>query len=107
MAQRVTKYRNVKTVVDGIKFDSKLEAARYGLLFLLKNAGKISDLRLQVPYRLEVNGMLVCKYIADFVYIMDGKEVVEDVKGMIAQHSAIKIKLMKAVHGIDIKIVKK
>ena len=39
-----------KCQVDGIKFDSLKEARRYQELRLLERAGKIADLRLQVPF---------------------------------------------------------
>ena len=35
------KYHNTKTVADGIKFDSKLEAERYAQLKILERAGVI------------------------------------------------------------------
>lgn len=100
------KYRNKKTVVDGIKFDSQREATRYSVLKIMQAAGVISDLRLQVPYVINVNGLKICKYVADFVYIDNGREVVEDVKGMKTPTYNLKKKLMKAVHGIEIQEVK-
>ena len=100
------KYRNKKTVVDGIKFDSQREATRYSVLKIMQAAGVISDLRLQVPYVITVNGLKICKYVADFVYVDRGREVVEDVKGMKTPTYNLKKKLMKAVHGIEIQEVK-
>lgn len=82
-----SKYHNKKVTYDGIKFASIKEARRYQELKLLLRAGAISDLQLQVPYELipaqYINGKCVersVKYIADFVYTENGKEVVEDVK---------------------------
>ncbi len=100
------KYGNKKTEVDGIKFDSKREAVRYGVLKLLVTAGLITDLRLQVPYQITINGVKVCKYVADFVYIDQGKEVVEDVKGMKTPVYNLKKKLMLACFGVSISEVK-
>lgn len=72
------KYGARKTIVDGIVFDSKREAERYGELKLLLRAGKIHQLTLQPVF------VLCCdiKYIADFKYLdLEGnKVVVEDVK---------------------------
>ena len=102
------KYRNHKTTVDGVKYDSKKEAARHQELMLLERAGQISELELQPVYRMEINGMLVCKYIGDFRYIEDGQTVVEDVKSPITRKNPvyrIKHKLMQALHGIKIKEV--
>lgn len=98
----MSKYVNKKTVVDGITFASRREANRYSELRLLERAGEIQNLRLQVPYRLEVNGVLVCKYLCDFQYEEKGKEVVEDCKGMRTPLYVVKAKLMLAVHGINV-----
>ena len=46
------KYRNIKTEVDGIKFDSKREAQRYQELKLLEKGGVISNLELQPKFEL-------------------------------------------------------
>ena len=100
------KYRNIKTTIDGITFDSKRESIRYCELKLLAKAKKIQNLRLQVPYVIRVNGEKICKYIADFVYVEDGQEIVEDVKGMRTREYVLKRKLMKAVFGIDIRETK-
>jgi len=100
------KYRNVKTTVDGITFDSKRESVRYCELKLLAKARKITNLRLQVPYVMRVNGEKICKYVADFVYCEDGNEIVEDVKGMRTREYILKRKLMKAVYGIEIRETK-
>ena len=101
------KYRNLPTEADGIKFDSKKEAGRYLQLKLCVAAGQVRALRLQVPYKLAVNGKHVCTYRADFVY--EGKfgarwiEVVEDVKGVRTREYLIKKKLMAAIYGIEIR----
>jgi len=100
--KRRSKYGAKKTVVDGIKFDSMAEAARYGVLKVLQSAGLIKDLRLQVPYVITVNGKKICRYVADFVYIENGKEVVEDVKGMKTPVYNLKKKLMEAVFSVVI-----
>lgn len=108
----VSKYRAKKCQVDGIKFDSIKEARRYQELLLLERSGKITDLRLQVPFffipaQRDDNGNVVeraVKYIADFVYTgEDGKTVVEDTKGMKTPAYIIKRKLMRWVHSISIK----
>jgi hypothetical protein len=78
------------------------EAARYGALKIIQAAGLIKDLRLQVPYVITVNGKKICRYVADFVYIENGKEVVEDVKGMKTPVYNLKKKLMEAVFGVVI-----
>lgn len=99
-----SKYRNVKTTVDGVTYDSKKEAKRAGELALLQRAGEISDLQRQVRYLLDVNGVPICHYRADFTYRERGAGfVVEDVKGVRTPEFILKSKLMLAVHGITIR----
>lgn len=100
---RPNKFNAKKAEVDGIAFDSKLEASRYRQLRDLQTVGEISGLELQIRYDLAVNGLKVCRYIADFRYRYCGTEVVEDAKGMRTAVYAIKAKLMLAVHGITVK----
>lgn len=96
------KFNAKRTEVDGFVFHSKKEAQRYGQLKMLEQTGQISNLKLQVPYPLKVNGALITTYIADFVYDEDGREVVEDVKGKRTPEYKIKKKLMLAVLKIAI-----
>ena len=86
------KYHNIKISVDGIKFDSKLEAERYEQLKILERAGVIRDLELQPEYELipsfRKNGKTWRRtvYKADFRYILaeNDKTIIEDVKGSTA-----------------------
>lgn len=86
------KYYNKKTFIDGIKFDSKLEAERYAQLKMMECAGVIRDLELQPEYELipsfRKNGKTWRKtvYKADFRYILceDDKTIIEDAKGSTA-----------------------
>ena len=91
-------------------FDSKKEKHRAFELKMLEKKGIIQNLRMQVKYELipsqYISGKCVersCSYIADFVYKEDGKEVVEDVKGMRTNEYIIKRKLMLYIHKIKIK----
>lgn len=86
------KYHNTKTVADGIKFDSKLEAERYAQLKILERAGVIRELELQPSFELlpsfRKNGKTWRKtvYKADFRYILaeGDRIIIEDVKGSTA-----------------------
>lgn len=105
-----SKYHNKKTVVDGIQFDSKKEANRFFELRLFEITGEIKDLQRQVKFELipsqRIDGKVVeraCCYVADFVYMKDGKKVVEDTKGFKTADYIIKRKLMLWVHGIQVK----
>ena len=102
----MSKYKNGKTVIDGIKFDSAAEGARYQILKAKEKAGLIKNLELQVNYPLLVNGLKICDYRADFVYELGGKKIVEDVKGMLMTPFKFKYKLMFACYGIKILVTK-
>jgi hypothetical protein len=101
---RMSKYRAVPTIIDGIRFPSRLQAARYRVLKLLQMAGKISNLRLEVPYNIKVCNVHVCTYIADFVYLENGIEIVEDSKGVMTPIFRLKRKLIKAALGVEIRV---
>jgi hypothetical protein len=115
-ATKRPKYGNTKVRLDGLAFDSKLEARRYQELSILQKSGEIRDLRTQVSYTIVVNGEKICRYVADFVYekrrpvaVLWGTDwqwttVVEDCKSEATKTATyrLKKKLMKAVHGIAI-----
>lgn len=102
-------------------YDSRKEARRAAELKLLEQAGKIADLREQVPFVLcetkrepdtigpkggRKPGRVIEKgvtYYADFVYIQDGQTVVEDCKGVRTEAYKIKRKWMLDKYGIRIK----
>ena len=79
----MNKYHARKTVVDGITFDSRREASRYVVMKGMEQRREIENLRLQQRYELipKHGKNRAVFYIADFVYMQDGKEVVEDCKG--------------------------
>jgi hypothetical protein len=102
----MSKYGNRKTVVGDITFDSAKEARRWGELQLLQRAGRICHLARQVPYPIVINGVTICKFIADFAYSENGDSVCEDVKSDFTRKLPVyrlKAKLMKAVHGITVR----
>lgn len=95
--------------MDGITFDSRKEADRYLVLKGMEEDGAIEDLRRQVRYELvpafDVDGRHYrpVYYVADFVYVEDGKEVVEDVKGMMTDVYKLKSKLFARRYGMSIR----
>ena len=105
-----SKYRNRKTVVDGIAFDSAKEAKRWCELLLLERAGEIRNLRRQTKYRLDVNGKFIGHYKDDFSYDKDDKRlvicwrIVEDVKSKATRTPVYRLKkrLMLACHAITV-----
>jgi hypothetical protein len=124
-----SKYRAVRTKVDGHTFASKREAKRYGELILLARAGHIRELKLQPRYALcplvidradvrDVNAgepskrrCPVANYVADFQYEesdrgyggVSWRVVVEDAKGMKTETYRLKKKWFEAQYGIEIR----
>lgn len=95
-----SKYRAVAVEVDGIRFDSKIEATRYQSLRVQERLGEIHNLRTHVPFPLFVNGQHIGDYEADFVYFLGplatDPRVIEDVKGVLTPMFRWKAKHMKA-----------
>jgi hypothetical protein len=108
-AAKPSKYGNRKVAdADGNVHDSGKEYRRWCDLQLREKACEISQLRRQVPYALVVNGVLVCQYIADAVYVEGAATIVEDCKSPRTRLLAafrIKCKLMQAIHGIQVREV--
>lgn len=112
----MTKYKakRTKVLVPGhgeMTFASKREAERAVELALMEKAGKIDGLEFQVRYPINVNGVKICDYVADFRYLSvpypygdvnASVFVVEDSKGYRTKEYKLKHKLMKAVHGIEV-----
>ena len=96
---------NKVTAPDGQVFDSRKEYSRWCDLRLLERAGKITNLKRQIPFELipKQDGEKACTYIADFVYWENGSPVVEDCKGYRTAAYRIKRKLMLYMHNIKIK----
>lgn len=107
-ARRPSKYNAVKTIVDGITFDSKREAARYGELKLLEKAGFIRNLELQPQFEFKLNsdGPVLFRYKADFRYFEGSVRVAEDVKGVETAVFKLKRKLIEAAFRVKITVVK-
>ena len=113
MGLSYNKFRNRKTEVNGIKFDSKKEATEYVKLKHDLDTGKIKTLRLQVPFKLlpkqsdTITGKLIERavvYKADFVVKeLNNSETIIDVKGIRTQLYILKRKLMLFVYDIKIK----
>jgi hypothetical protein len=108
----IHKYRAKPCVIDGEKFRSQKEARRHQELVLLQRAGRISELRREVPLVLapgvkiagEKRARPAMKYVADWCYRDEtGALVYEDAKGFATPVFRLKKHLMKTVHGIDVK----
>jgi hypothetical protein len=98
-----SKYRNVPTVIDGHRFASKAEAARYSQLKLLQAANQVRWFGRQPRFDLGND----ITYVADFLVIWNADETtfadtrvtVEDVKGVETDVFRLKRKLFEAKYG--------
>jgi hypothetical protein len=116
-----SKYGAIRTTVGGITFASKKEAARYGELKLLEQAGDIEGLELQPKFPLTtqlttgtVLGAgkalagkypVIGHYVGDFQYfdLRTTERVVEDVKGFKTPLYRWKKRHVEAQYGIEIR----
>lgn len=108
------KYSAEATVLNGLKFASKREAARYQELLMLQSAGEIANLTVQPVYPLQndhisvkyPNGR-VAKYTADFEYWQDSELVTEDVKSKPTMTEAAKLRMavFAAIYGREVRVV--
>lgn len=98
-----SKYKNKKILIDGIEFDSRLEANRYFQLKILEKAKEIKDLRRQVKFELQESykknnkRIQAINYVADFVYydFRKNKTIVEDTKGFKTEIYKLKKKIFE------------
>jgi hypothetical protein len=109
------KHHARKTTLDGIVFDSALEARRYSQLKLLLMNGDITDLELQPKYPIVITSLKtgeqkqVARYTADFRYYdrAAGVTVVEDTKGVMTEAATLRIKIVQALYDVEIVLVRK
>jgi hypothetical protein len=106
------KYNNKKVTIDGIEFDSKIEARYYEHLKELEKQGVVSEFLLQKKYLLlegfDKNGKRIrpIHYIADFeVHYADGTIEVVDIKGFETPDFRIKKKLFEYRYPFELKLI--
>jgi hypothetical protein len=103
---KTSKYKGKPTeTADGQKFQSHHEANYYTRLLMMQRSGEKFTFERQVRFEININGYMVCEYVADFVVKHpDGKVEVIDTKSeaTLTPIYRLKKKLMLAVHGIEI-----
>lgn len=105
------KYRAEGVRVDGIWFDSTIEANRYKMLKVLERSGHIKNLRVHPRYEITPAGEFggvkqrATHYEADFEYEHEGQIVTEDVKGLVTGDAVRKMKQFAAIYNRQVKIV--
>ncbi len=88
--QKPAKFGNELTEVNGITFDSKWEAQRYGELLLMEREGIITGLEVHVSFSLDVMTKLgewvrIGAIEVDFRYWRGDAAVIEDTKSVITR----------------------
>lgn len=98
--RRKNKFKAIKTVSDGILFDSKLEAGWYEWHKFLEKIGQITEFEIQKEVTLKVNENLICMHYPDFYYFdtREKKYYFADAKGVETPEFKLKYKLTKALH---------
>lgn len=102
-----SKYKNKGIRTEEGFFHSIGESERWTELKLLAAAGTITDLKRQVKITLEVDGIWIADYFADFTYTEAGEYIVEDFKGKENSYFRLKKRLIFAVKKIDIRLTRK
>lgn len=101
---KASKYKNVRTSVDGINFSSKLEASYYRHLLNLKANGTVNYFLRQVPIHLPAN----IRYVVDFLVVYSDNHIdYVDTKGVETDIFKLKKKQVESLYPIKITIVKK
>lgn len=85
-------------------FDSATEARRGEHLAMLERAGAISGLLYQPVYVLCERPRVT--YRPDFTYLLDGKLVVEDVKGTLTRELRVKLAWLRDKAGVEVDLVR-
>lgn len=107
--EKITKYKNKKTIYDGMVFDSLKEKNRYIELKLMEKAGIIKDLKRQVAFILIDKSKYgrAIKYMADFTYLENNELIIEDVKSSATKTRVYQLKkrLLAERYGYQIREV--
>lgn len=89
---------------------SESEAERFRQLMQLQADGVIADLKTQPTFDLTVNGQRICRYRADFEYVVTDRtdpvgRRIEDVKGLSTKEFELKRKLFDAIMPIKLSVI--
>lgn len=104
-----SKYRNKKTEFNGVMYASRLEAEYAALLAVRLKAGEIDYLETQKRFDAVINGKKCFAYIADFYFFdkVANRWRIVDVKGFETDVFKLKRKVIEALHGNEIELVKR
>jgi len=107
-----SKFGNSITIYNGEKFHSKKEAGYAQYLDMMIKAKRVTKYEKQIPFDIVINNVKICKYVLDYaVHYPSGVVEYVDVKPFDKRKKKfilnpvyqLKKKMMKAVHGINLK----
>jgi len=107
-AKKPSKYKNVRTSVDGWVFDSKLEANRYKDLKLLRQGGQIEYFLRQVPFHLPGGVIFRVDFMIKWrtTLLVEDRITFEDAHGPDTDAKTNKIKQVKELYGVEVTLVR-
>jgi hypothetical protein len=109
--KKQSKYRNKRVERHGLKFDSILEADWFDHLTFLRRIGEVLWFARQVNFELPGGVKLRVDYVVIYraSITADGIQLarpeVHDTKGHETRESINKRKMVKAIHGVDVRII--
>jgi len=105
-----TKYGNVKVVIDGESYDSKIEAEFHHHLKLRERIGEVYGIVRQKDFLIELSGQRICVLKVDF-WFYDRRTLgmrAVDIKGGPTDTPVFRLKrkLVRAMFGVEVEIVR-
>jgi hypothetical protein len=98
------KYKNTAIMVDGFRFDSKLEADWYKNLKAQRERGEVAWFIRQVPFDVAPS----VRYFVDFLVVYAGGGIqLQEVKGYMTPLAKVKITVVEERYGVIIRILKR
>lgn len=94
----MSKFGARKIEIDGYTFDSVAEGNRYTQLKYLARAKEIKALAVHPQYPLRINGVTIGVYTADFTYFEGGRQITEDVKGVVTAEASLRMRVFMACY---------
>ena len=65
---------------------------------MFERAREIRALAVHPKFPLRINGVLIGNYTADFTFFEAGRQIVEDVKGVVTPEASLRMRVFMALH---------
>jgi hypothetical protein len=100
------KYNAIKTTINGVQLDSRLEAMHYQYLLIKQQVGRIGMIEVHPEWQIILCGKKICKVVLDFKFTdcETGKTRYVDSKGVDTAISRLKRKLLQAQECIKVEV---